>query len=84
MNAIALIAHPSDTDGRSDPLGRLVAHDPWFAAASSGIAPSASHGPTAQPAQGAALTIEWLVARDIDTYRARRRASSRGRSVAGR
>lgn len=84
MNAIALIAHPFDTAGGVDPLGRLVAQDPWFAAASRGGAPSASHGPTAQPAQGAALTIEWLVARDIDTYRARRRASSRGRSVAGR
>ncbi len=80
---IALNAYPFAVSADVDPLRHLVAHDPWFAAASPGGARSASHGPTAQPAQGAALTIEWLVARDIDTYRARRRASSRGRSVAG-
>ncbi len=69
---LALIAHPFDANGSVDPLGRLVAHDPWFAAASLGGASPASHVPTAQPTGGAALTIEWLVARDIDTYRARR------------
>lgn len=76
---IALNAYPFAVSADVDPLGRLVAHDPWFAAASRGGVPSAAHGPTAQPAPAGALTIEWLVARDIDTYRARRGRSSRGR-----
>ncbi|RXR27916.1 hypothetical protein EQW78_04785 [Oerskovia turbata] len=76
---LALIAHPFAVTGDVDPLGRLVAQDPWFAAASRVVAPSASPGPTAQPGPGSPLTIEWLVARDIDTYRARRRDSSRSR-----
>ena len=76
---IALNAYPFAVSADVDPLGRLVAHDPWFATASRDDALSASHGPTAQAAPGSELTIEWLVARDIDTYRARRRDSSRGR-----
>ena len=76
---IALNAFPFAPATDVDPLGRLVAHDPWFAAAVRGGAPSASPGPTAQAATGSELTIEWLVARDIDTYRARRGQSSRGR-----
>ncbi|MFF2623853.1 hypothetical protein [Oerskovia jenensis] len=79
---IALNAYPFAVAADVDPLGRLVAHDPWFAAASLGGASPASHVPTAQPTGGAALTIEWLVARDIDTYRARR--GERGGSAAGR
>ncbi|MFF3064493.1 hypothetical protein ACFVQ3_08050 [Oerskovia sp. NPDC057915] len=81
---LALIAHPFAVTGDVDPLGHLVAHDPWFAAASRGAAPSASPVPTAQPGPGSALTIEWLVARDIDTYRARRGGSSHGGSATGR
>lgn len=80
---LALIAHPFAVTGDVDPLSHLVAHDPWFAAAARVVAPSAS-GPTAQPGPGSALTIEWLVARDIDTYRSRRAESSRGRSATGR
>ncbi|MHA7132678.1 hypothetical protein [Oerskovia turbata] len=65
--SIALISHPFDVD----PIDSLVAHDPWFATAALGGA--AHHpGPTAAPASLRSLTIEWLVARDIDTYRARR------------
>lgn len=79
---LALIAHPFAVTGDVDPLGRLVAHDPWFAAAARVVSPSASPGPTAQPGPGSALTIEWLVARDIDTYRARR--GERGGSATAR
>ena len=78
---LALIAHPFAVTGDVDPLGHLVAHDPWFAAAARVVAPSESPGPTAQPGPGSALTIEWLVARDIDTYLARR--GERGGSTAG-
>lgn len=81
---LALISHPFAVTGDVDPLGHLVAHDPWFAAASHGGAPSTSPGPTAQPGPGSALTIEWLVARDIDTYRARRGETPLGRSATGR
>lgn len=68
----------------ADALDHLVAHDPWFATASPHGARPVPHGPTAQPTPGRALTIEWLVARDIDTYRARRGAGGRGRPTTGR
>ncbi|MFE4465615.1 hypothetical protein ACFRCR_10910 [Oerskovia sp. NPDC056781] len=81
---LALIAHPFAVTGDVDPLGHLLAHDPWFAAAARAVAPPTTPGPTAQPGPGRALTIEWLVARDIDTYRARRGEPSRGRPATAR
>jgi hypothetical protein len=76
--SIALITHPFDVD----PIDHLVAHDPWFAAAALAGAPTA-WGPTTEPAPRAPLTIEWLVARDIDTFRARRTAGQRRPQTGG-
>jgi hypothetical protein len=75
--SIALISHPFDVD----PIDSLVAHDPWFAAAALGGA--AHTGPTAAPPSLRSLTIEWLVARDIDTFRTRRAAALRRPEAGG-